>query len=167
MKKEAEANSVEDNKKKEKIEKLNQADALMFQTEKQIKEFGDKLDDNDKSRLENNIKELKTLDIKDVHFFNGEIFITYSYKKKEDCNFLRIANASSLFFGFEIIAPFKSITLSAPSTIFSGFFSLTLFAFSSARFLDIISGVAFSLSIDSLIWFSSTLDGITSLLIPF
>ena len=59
MKKEAEANSAEDNKKKEKVEKLNQADALMFQTEKQIKEFGDKLDDNDKSRLENNIKELK------------------------------------------------------------------------------------------------------------
>ena len=59
MKKEAEANSAEDNKKKEKVDKLNQADALMFQTEKQIKEFGDKLDDNDKSRLENNIKELK------------------------------------------------------------------------------------------------------------
>ena len=59
MKKEAEANSAEDNKKKEKVEKLNQADALMFQTEKQIKEYGDKLDDNDKSRLENNIKELK------------------------------------------------------------------------------------------------------------
>jgi len=59
MKKEAEANSEEDNKKKEKVDKLNQADALMFQTEKQIKEFGDKLDDNDKSRLENNIKELK------------------------------------------------------------------------------------------------------------
>ena len=31
----------------------------MFQTEKQISEFGDKLDDNDKSRLENTIKELK------------------------------------------------------------------------------------------------------------
>ena len=59
MKKEAEANLDEDNKKKEKVDKLNQADALMFQTEKQIKEFGDKLDDNDKSRLENNIKELK------------------------------------------------------------------------------------------------------------
>ena len=59
MKKEAEVNSVEDNKKKEKVDKFNQADALIFQTEKQIKEFGDKLDDNDKSRLENNIKELK------------------------------------------------------------------------------------------------------------
>ena len=59
MKKEAEANSVEDNKKKEKVEKLNKADALMFQTEKQIKDMSDKLDDNDKSRLENNIKELR------------------------------------------------------------------------------------------------------------
>ena len=59
MKKEAEANLEEDNKKKEKIEKLNQADALMFQTEKQIKDMSDKLDDNDKSRLENNIKELR------------------------------------------------------------------------------------------------------------
>ena len=59
MKKEAEANAEEDNKKKEKVEKINQADGLIFQTEKQIKEFGDKLDDTDKSRLENNIKELK------------------------------------------------------------------------------------------------------------
>jgi len=59
MKKEAEANAEEDNKKKEKVEKVNQADGLIFQTEKQIKEFGDKLEDTDKSRLENNIKELK------------------------------------------------------------------------------------------------------------
>tara|TARA_R110000744_G_scaffold168479_1_gene286127 strand:+ start:3112 stop:4995 length:1884 start_codon:yes stop_codon:yes gene_type:complete len=59
MKKEAEANAEEDNKKKEKVEKINQADGLIFQTEKQIKEFGEKLDDTDKSRLENNIKELK------------------------------------------------------------------------------------------------------------
>ena len=59
MKKEAEVNADEDNKKKEKVEKLNQADALIFQTEKQIEEFGEKLEDNDKSRLENNIKELK------------------------------------------------------------------------------------------------------------
>ena len=59
MKKEAEVNAEEDNKKKEKVEKVNQADGLIFQTEKQIKEFGDKLEDTDKSRLENNIKELK------------------------------------------------------------------------------------------------------------
>tara|TARA_R100001463_G_scaffold51283_2_gene101891 strand:+ start:4962 stop:6845 length:1884 start_codon:yes stop_codon:yes gene_type:complete len=59
MKKEAEMNAKEDSEKLDRINKLNSADALIFQTEKQIKEFGDKLDDNDKSRLENNIKELR------------------------------------------------------------------------------------------------------------
>ena len=59
MRQEAEANAESDTKKLEKIQKLNEADSLMFQTEKQIKEFGDKLDDGDKSRLENTIKELK------------------------------------------------------------------------------------------------------------
>ena len=59
MKKEAEANSEADTQKLEKIQKLNEADSLMFQTEKQISEFGDKLEDSDKSRLENTIKELK------------------------------------------------------------------------------------------------------------
>ena len=59
MKKEAEANSEADAQKLEKIQKLNEADSLMFQTEKQISEFGDKLEDSDKSRLENTIKELK------------------------------------------------------------------------------------------------------------
>ena len=59
MKKEAEANSEADTQKLEKIQKLNEADSLMFQTEKQITEFGDKLEETDKSRLENTIKELK------------------------------------------------------------------------------------------------------------
>ena len=59
MKKEAEANAEDDNKKLDKINKLNEADSTIFQTEKQITEFGDKLDDNDKSRLDNTIKELK------------------------------------------------------------------------------------------------------------
>ena len=44
--------------------------------------------------IKNNIGELKTLDIKDVHFFNKEIFISYSYKKEENCNFFRIAKAN-------------------------------------------------------------------------
>ena len=59
MKKEAEMNAKEDQTKLEKIQKLNEADSLIFQTEKHIDEFGDKLDTNDKSRVENNIKELK------------------------------------------------------------------------------------------------------------
>jgi len=46
-------------KKKEKIDALNQADALIFQTEKQIKEFGDKLTDSDKSELNSMVEKLK------------------------------------------------------------------------------------------------------------
>ncbi|MDA3818570.1 MAG: molecular chaperone DnaK, partial [Prolixibacteraceae bacterium] len=43
MKQEAEANAESDKQAKERIDKLNQADSLIFQTEKQLKEFGDKL----------------------------------------------------------------------------------------------------------------------------
>ncbi len=50
MKREAEANAEADRKQKEKVEKLNQADALIFQTEKQLNEFGDKLPADKKSR---------------------------------------------------------------------------------------------------------------------
>ena len=61
MKNEAEINAKSDKEKLEKIQKLNEADALMFQTEKQIKEFGDKLEETDKSRLENTIRELRVV----------------------------------------------------------------------------------------------------------
>ena len=61
MKKEAEANAEADAEKLEKTQKLNEADTLIFQTEKQLVEFGDKLEELDKSRLENIIKELKTV----------------------------------------------------------------------------------------------------------
>jgi molecular chaperone DnaK len=59
MRKEAEVNADADNQKLEKIQKLNEADSLMFQTEKQIKDFGDKLEDGDKENLESVIKELR------------------------------------------------------------------------------------------------------------
>lgn len=60
MKREAEANAESDRKQKEKVEKLNQADALIFQTEKQLKEFGDKIPADKKSEIEAAIAELKT-----------------------------------------------------------------------------------------------------------
>ncbi|HHZ65880.1 MAG TPA: molecular chaperone DnaK [Flavobacteriales bacterium] len=60
MKKEAEANADADKKVKEEIDKLNGADALIFQTEKQMKEFGDKLPADKKEPIENAIKDLKT-----------------------------------------------------------------------------------------------------------
>lgn len=59
MKREAEENAEADRTEKEKIDKLNMADSLIFQTEKQIKEFSDKLTEDDKSKLEELVSELK------------------------------------------------------------------------------------------------------------
>ncbi|MCK5762675.1 MAG: Hsp70 family protein, partial [Clostridiales bacterium] len=59
MKAEAEANEEADKKEKEKIDKINQADSLIFQTEKQIKEFGDKIPEDKKATIESALTELK------------------------------------------------------------------------------------------------------------
>jgi len=67
MKREAEANAEADKKAKEKVDKLNEADAMIFQTEKQLKEFGDKLSANNKATIENALDELKkAYDTKDI-----------------------------------------------------------------------------------------------------
>jgi len=59
MKEEAEANADSDKQAKERIDKLNQADALIFQTEKQLKEFGDKLPADKKGPIEEALTKLK------------------------------------------------------------------------------------------------------------
>ena len=59
MKAEAEANAETDRKAKEKIDKLNSADTLIFQTEKQLKEYGDKLPADKKKPIEDALNELK------------------------------------------------------------------------------------------------------------
>ena len=59
MKQDAEANAEADEKAKETADKLNSADAMIFQTEKQLKEFGDKLSDDKKQPIEAALKELK------------------------------------------------------------------------------------------------------------
>ncbi len=59
MKAEAEANAEEDRKFKERIDKLNAADSLIFQTEKQLKEFGDKIPTDKRSQIEAAIQKLK------------------------------------------------------------------------------------------------------------
>jgi len=59
MKEEAEANAESDRLAKERIDKLNQADAMIFQTEKQLKEFGDKLPADKKAPIEEALKKLK------------------------------------------------------------------------------------------------------------
>jgi len=59
MKQDAEANAEADAKAKETAEKLNSADAMIFQTESQLKEFGDKLSDDKKKPIEEALEELK------------------------------------------------------------------------------------------------------------
>ena len=59
MKKDAEANAEADAKAKETVDKLNSADSMIFQTEKQLKEFGDKLSDDKKKPIEEALEELK------------------------------------------------------------------------------------------------------------
>lgn len=59
MKQEAELHAEEDKKKKEKVEAKNQADAVVFTTEKMIKESGDKMKAEDKTELEAKVEELK------------------------------------------------------------------------------------------------------------
>jgi len=60
MKAEAELNAESDRIERELVDKVNMADNLIFQTEKQIKEFGDKLTEEDKSVLNTDLEELKT-----------------------------------------------------------------------------------------------------------
>lgn len=59
MKDEAEANAEADKKEKERIDKINQADAMIFQIEKSLKDLGDKLPADKKSEIENSLNKLK------------------------------------------------------------------------------------------------------------
>ena len=60
MIKDAEAHAEEDRERKEEAEVRNQADSLVYQTEKLIKDQGEKLDDDEKSNVENLLAESKT-----------------------------------------------------------------------------------------------------------
>jgi len=59
MKKEAEANAESDRKAKEEVEKINMADSLVFQTEKQLKEYGEKIPAEKKDAIETALADLK------------------------------------------------------------------------------------------------------------
>ena len=59
MVKDAEANAEADKKKREEVDVRNQADSLVFQTEKNLKEHGDKISTEDKAKIESDVKDLK------------------------------------------------------------------------------------------------------------
>ena len=59
MKAEAKANEASDKEARERVEKLNAADSMIFQTEKQFKEFGEKISDDKKAPIEAALNKLK------------------------------------------------------------------------------------------------------------
>ena len=59
MRNEATTNATEDAKRKEKVDKLNEADGMIFQTEKQLKEYGEKLPEDKKTEITRLVDELK------------------------------------------------------------------------------------------------------------
>ena len=59
MKNEAKANETSDKAEREKVDKINQADSLIFQTEKQLKEYGEKIPAEKKGAIESGLEELK------------------------------------------------------------------------------------------------------------
>jgi len=74
MKQEAEANAEEDNKKKEEAETVNKADSLIFQVEKQLEEYGDKIPEDKKQPIDEALAELKTAhESKDTDAMNSSM----------------------------------------------------------------------------------------------
>ena len=59
MKKDAELNAEKDKKEKEEVEIINQADSMIFQTEKSMNDLEDKLTENDKNEITSSLEELK------------------------------------------------------------------------------------------------------------
>jgi molecular chaperone DnaK len=87
MKAEAAANADQDKQEKEKVEKINQADSLIFQTEKQLKEYGDKIPADKKAPIEaalNRLKEAhKTQDIAQIDTAVNEMNTAWTAASEE------------------------------------------------------------------------------------
>ncbi len=98
MKKEAQANAAADAKEKEKIDKLNQADTIIFQTEKQIQELGDKIPADKKATIENALNKLKEAhkaqDLAAIDSAINEIQQTFGAIQQEILNAQQAAGAN-------------------------------------------------------------------------
>ena len=86
MKRDAEANAEADKKAQEVATKMNEADALIFQTEKQLKDFGDKIPADKKSAIESALEELKgAYESKDIAAINEALEkINEAWKKASE-----------------------------------------------------------------------------------
>ena len=87
MVKEAEKYAAEDKKKKEEVETINQANASVFSTEKSLKDYGDKVSDDDKKAIESELENLKkAIESKDLEKIKGaqEALTKASHKLAEE-----------------------------------------------------------------------------------
>ena len=82
MKADAEANAEADQIEREKVEKLNSADSLIFNTEKQLKEFDEKLTEDDKSSLKSDLEDLRKAhadqDVQRIDETSGKLNVTWN-----------------------------------------------------------------------------------------
>jgi len=87
MKNEAKANEAADKAEREKVDKMNQADSLIFQTEKQLKEFGDKISADKKAPIETALQKLKeahkTQNISEVDSATAELNAAWTTASEE------------------------------------------------------------------------------------
>ena len=99
MKAEAEANAAADAKEKERVDKINQADAIIFQTEKQLKEFGDKLPSDKRSAIESALQKLrdahKAQDVAAIDAAVNEIQETFGAAQQDILNAQQQAQAGA------------------------------------------------------------------------
>jgi molecular chaperone DnaK len=98
MKKEAEANADADNQVRQQVEKLNAADSLIFQTEKQLKEFGDKIPADKKQPIEDALGKLKAahaaLDLAAIDSAMAELNSVFQAASQEMYNATQQAQAN-------------------------------------------------------------------------
>jgi molecular chaperone DnaK len=99
MKDEATANAAADAKEKERIDKLNQADAIIFQTEKQLSELGDKIPADKKTAIETAVAKLKeahkSADLAAIDAAIKEINDTFGAAQQDILNAQAQANAGA------------------------------------------------------------------------
>ena len=98
MKDEAAANAEADKKESERITKLNQADSLIFQTEKQLKEFGDKLSADKKAAVEAALSKLKEAhsaqNIEGIDAASAEVQVAFQAASEEMYSHANAAGAA-------------------------------------------------------------------------
>jgi molecular chaperone DnaK len=87
MKNEAKANEESDKKAKEMVDKVNEADSMIFQTEKQMEEFGEKLSDGNKTAIQASLDKLKeahkSQDIEAIEAALGELNTAWTAASQE------------------------------------------------------------------------------------